>query len=50
MMELLLIIGFLLIAGITVFILFPMLLMYSLYQLMGEDPTDPLSQDKYEDF
>lgn len=50
MTDILILIGFLLIAGLSVFILLPLTLIYYLFRLMGEDPTDPLSQDKYEDF
>jgi hypothetical protein len=49
MMEALLIIGFLLIAGITVLVLFPLLLISSLYQLMVEDPNVVQFPDKSED-
>ena len=49
MMEALLIIGFLLIAGIAVLILFPLLLIFSLYQLMVEDPNVVLVPDKSAD-
>ena len=49
MMETLIILGFLLILGLAIVFLFPLLLIYSLYQLMVGDPNVVQFPDKSED-